>query len=177
MLDKTNRAATGLRNFTALERAHDALGNALARIVYAAGQLHSKVASIHEYTKHNRAEVLGSSKTCRLQSGGTIAYQTIPGRMSCGDDERQKLFDLLKAKGLHGCINYNPSLNESALQEEFANNPSLEKELKKEIPSFKMGEAYEQLTLTFAGQEWKIKGNTAKGEYLPVPPDKKKKSA
>lgn len=183
MLDKTRKSSVSssgaemLRSFAALEKAHTSIGRTLARIAQSAVLMQRKTAAIHEYTQRNLAEVLGALRSRKLPSGGTIAYRTIAGRMSCGDEERPRLFERLKVRGLHHCINYNPSINEGALAEEFENNPGLKKELQQEFPSFTVGETYRQLTLTFPGVEWKIQGNIEKGDYAPVPPDKKKKAA
>ncbi len=182
MLDKTRSTIPGtkvemLRSFSALQKAHAAIGRTLMSFARAAQTMQQRTAAIHEYTQRNLAEVLGASRSCTLESGGTIAYRTIPGRMSCGESERQKLFERLKALGLNECINYNPALDEGALQEAFEKDPKLKSKLQQEFPTFRVGESYGQLTLTFPGVEWKIQGNIAKGDYTPVPPEKKKKAA
>lgn len=178
MLDKTRSVTPDakvemLRSFAALEKAHASIGHMLARLAQAARLMQRKTTAIHEYTQRNLAEVLGSARSRTLESGGTIAYHTIPGRMSCGDEERPQIFEWLKARGHHECINYNPAFNESALQEAFEKDPSFKEALQKEFPTFKVGEPYAQLKLAFPGVEWKIQGNIAKGDYSPVPPKKK----
>ncbi len=182
MLDKTRSTIPGtkvemLRSFSALKKAHASIGRTLMSFANAAQTMQQKTIAIHEYTQRNLSEVLGTSRSCTLENGGTIAYRTIPGRMSCGDDERQKFFERLKALGLSDCINYNPSLDESALQEVFEKDPTMQSKLQQEFPTFKVGESYGQLTLTFPGVEWKIQGNSAKGDYRPIPPERKKKAA
>lgn len=188
MLDKTKKVARLTKrayvplakrlDYKEMERRHQTLGRRVKKHTAIEEDISMMASSISRYAQVHRLELIPAGKTHKLPAGGTLEWRMVGGRISCGQGNKTE--DLVRVLqdpeiNLGDCVETKEVPNESLLGERFAANPELVERIKEKLPGFSTGNPYELFVIGFAGEEKRVQGDVARGDFAVAVPDKRKK--
>ncbi len=148
-------------DYKAMLRNHAYLGRKIKKHTDLEGEINAVAQNISAYAQPYRILLIPSGKTHPLPDGGSLEWQMVGGRISCG--RGNKLEDLVRVLkdpsiNLGDCVETKEVPNEALLGERLKANPHLVDKIKEKLLGFSTGRSYEQFVIKFAGEEKRVKG-------------------